>query len=860
MIRRLSWWMVLTLGACLCLSLISPAPLLAAQAKGKAGKSQAKEEEKAEKGLPTVAEKTAGLERRDGFLAFYLDPEQGKVWLEVAAPRSSDGLVSELIYIEGLTTGLGSNPVGLDRGQVSDSRYLHLRRLGSKVFVEAPNLRFRAISEDPAEVRATAESFATSILWAQDIVARDEDGRSLVDFTSFLLRDAHGVAGTLSETQQGSFSLDTNRSLVDYANCLAFPDNVELQAILTYGGGEPGEQVQQTAPLPQQITLVQHYSLVRPPEPGFQRRPFDPRMASYAVEYKDYAADLDEPVEQRWLIRHRLEKTDPSAERSTVREPIVYYLDPGAPEPVRGALLDGARWWAEAFEAAGFIDAFRVALLPEGVHPLDARYNVIQWVHRSTRGWSYGSSLIDPRSGEVIKGHVNLGSLRVRQDRLIFEALAGVAKTGSGADDDPIQLALARIRQLAAHEVGHTLGFAHNFAASTFGDRASVMDYPAPWVQLQDGALDFSRAYGVGMGVWDIHSVRFAYAEVPPGADEKEFLQAIVRQGLTDGYVFLTDEDARPPSAAEPRANLWDNGSDPVEALAETLAVRRFALDRFGVDRLASGRPLAELEEVLAPLYFYHRYQLEAAVKVIGGLEYNYALVGDGQWSTRPVDGERQGRAVEVILSVLSPESLDVPESVLALMTPRPFHHPPHRELFASATAPTFDALGAARSAADQVLQGLLQGERLARVVDFERRLEGQPGVDAILQAIDRQVFASPQESPRHGALRRLTQWVFVERLMVLADSWATPEVRTAAAWHLDQLRQSLDRSQAHGFALGEAIDRFAERRMSLYAAVNKVADEMPPGSPIGGASADPLPWASAGQDPGSAQGCDGGP
>lgn len=861
--RQIRWRVSLAvLSACCVFSL----PGLA-----KSKKASPKTVEKAQsgetKGLPSVEAKTQGLERREGFLTFFLDPDQGKIWLEVAPADNPRGLVTEFIYLEGLTTGLGSNPVGLDRGQVSESQFLHLRRLGSKVFVEAPNLRYRAVSDDQAEVKATDESFATSILWAQEIVARDDDGRALVDFTSFLLRDAHGVSRTLRETSQGSFLLDTSRSMVDLAHCLAFPDNVELQAILTWGGSEPGEHVQQTAPVPQQITLVQHYSLVRPPPAGFEQRPFDPRISAYDVRYMDFAVDLDEPVERRSVIRHRLEKTDPTAARSTVVEPIVYYVDGGAPEPVRSALLDGARWWADAFDAAGFIDAFRVEILPPDVHPLDARNNVIQWVHRSTRGWSYGTSLIDPRTGEIIKGHVNLGSLRVRQDRLLFEGLAGVAKTGSGAPDDPIQLALARIRQLAAHEVGHTLGFAHNFAASTYAGRASVMDYPAPWVHLKDGELDFSEAYAVGMGAWDTHAVRFAYSQVPPGVDAEQALEAIVQDGLAKGHVFLTDEDARPETAAEPRANLWDNGSDAVEGLQETLEVRRHALRHFGLDRLAAGQPVAHLEEVLAPIYFYHRYQLDAAVKTLGGMEYNYALVGDGQWTTRRVSAERQRRALEVVLSILEPENLDMPEAVLDVLTPRPFQHLPNRELFSTATWPVFDALGAARSAADQVMVGLLQPERLARVVDFRRRDDSSLSLDEVLQAIDHQVFENSDESARHQTLRQVTQWVFVERLMLLANSWATPEVRSIADWHLAKLRRRLDLDDPHQFSLAGALDRFAERRMTVYAPANKVADELPPGSPIGsspvgassasssqewsrplaGASHDVVPWAERG-------------
>lgn len=820
------------------------------------GQGDGKSEADAPGKLPNVSSKTRGMERREGFLNVFLDPDQGKVWLEVPPPQGEDGLAAELIYMEGLTTGLGSNPVGLDRGQVGESVFLRLRRVGSRVFLEAPNMRFRALSDNAAEARATQESFATSILWAQDISALDKRGTSLVDFTSFLVRDAHGVSKALQEAQQGSFRLDATRSVVDYPNCLAFPDNVELQVILTYAaGGEPGEHVQETAPLPRQITLVQHYSLVRPPEPGYRLRPFDPRISAYGNRVMDYAAGLDEPVEKRYLSRHRLHKTYPEMERSTAEEPLIYYVDHGAPEPVRSALVEGASWWAEAFEAAGFENAFRVEILPEDVHPLDARYNVIQWVHRSTRGWSYGSTLIDPRTGEIIKGHVNLGSLRVRQDRLIFEGLSGIEKTGSGDPDDPIQIALARIRQLSAHEVGHTLGFAHNFAASTYDGRASVMDYPAPWVQLEDGELDFSKAYGVGLGSWDVHAVRYAYTDFGPDVDEAAALDALVREGIVHGHVFISDEDARPEGASEPRGNLWDNGSDAVEGLHEALAVRRHALQRFGIDNLKEGRPTALLQEVLAPIYFYHRYQLDAAVKTLGGMEFNYTLVGDGQWATRQVSAERQRQALAAVLTVLEPQNLDLPEDVLNLLAPRPFDYLPNRELFLGTTSPAFDAMGAARSVADQAVRGLLQPERLARLADFRRRDPSMPSMDEVLQAITQQVFQK-DASPRHAALRRATQWVFVERLMLLAESWVTPEVRSVAEWHLRRLQEDLQSvDEAHAQSLGGAIGRFRDRGMIFYAPVNKVADELPPGSPIGASRAvtpevwqRPLEGASASQ------------
>lgn len=793
---------------------------------------------------PTIAHHTEGFDTREGFLTFHLDPESGRVWLEVPPPREDDGLAQELIYLEGLVTGLGSNPVGLDRGQISSSRLMHLRRIGPRVFLEEPNLRFRALDADPSEALATRESFATSIVWGKDIAAIDPDGRALVDFTSFIVRDAHDVSKTLRENQQGSFSLDTSRSLVDPASCFAFPDNIELEAILTYGGSDAGDHVKSTAPNPTAITLVQHHSFVRLPEPGYEPREFDPRIGLYGIRFLDYAAPLDEDIERRWVMRHRLEKTDPTAERSTVKEPIVYYVDSGAPEPVRGALLDGARWWTEAFEKAGFIDAFRVEVLPPDVHPLDVRYNVIQWVHRSTRGWSYGTSLADPRTGEILKGHVNLGSLRVRQDRRIFEGLLGTAKTGSGADDDPIQLSLARLRQLSAHEVGHTLGITHNFAASTYGGRASVMDYPAPWVTVDDdGELDVSKAYGVGLGAWDIHTVRYGYSQFLPGTDTTAALEAIAQEGIEANWLFLGDEDARPPGASDPRGNLWDNGEDAVDALEEALAVRRIALSRFGLDNLPAGRPVAELEEVLAPIYFYHRYQLEAATKVVGGLEYQHAIQGDGQPATQKVSAERQHRALEVILGLLDPQALDLPESLLERMLPRPFDTQRNREMFANGTSPAFDALGAAATAADQAVAGLLVPERLARVYDFHRRDPGMPSVTDILQALVDKAFGTAGSSgeSRHQALRHVVQRVVVDRLIDLAQRTGQPQISALAEDFLTvQLAPAVTAGVQAGSVGGvegrgllHELRRFLERREETYRYFVAPA-EPPPGSPIG--------------------------
>ena len=815
---------------------LSGSPAEARKKKKTEPKAPMVEESKAP--FPGIAEKTRGFEAQEGFLELYFDRTGGRIWWVLPTPDES-GLVMELIFLEGLTTGLGSNPVGLDRGQVGRSRLLRVRRMGPRVLFEEPNLKFRALTDDPAELRATEESFAPSVLWGQEIAALDSDGRALIDLTPFLVRDVHAVSRTLRDTGQGHFSLDPQRSAVDFGHCHVFPDNVELEARLTYAGSEPGPEVVDTVPQGEAFTLSQHISLVRLPEPGFELRPFDPRIGFYGSRFLDYASAIDEPMDRRFLERFRLQKAEPEKARSKAVKPLVFYVDPGVPEPVRSALVEGASWWAAAFEAAGFEEAYRVEILPPGVHPLDVRYNVIQWVHRSTRGWSYGSTLVDPRTGEILKGHVNLGSLRVRQDRLLFEGLAGTAETGTGSADDPVQLALARIRQLAAHEVGHTLGLPHNFAASTYDGRASVMDYPAPLVKVrEDGSFDFSAAYGVGVGSWDVHCIRYGYTEFPPGADEKAELEALVREGLDRGLVFLTDEDARPPGASDPRANLWDNGTDPVDALELALQIRRLALERFGAHNLPAGRPLAELEEVLAPVYFRHRYPLDAAVKVVGGMEYSYAVSGDGQEATRVVDGERQRRALAVILSVLEPARLDLRDEVLALLPPRPFGWPPSRESFASASAPAFDPLGAARTTAEEVLVRLLEPHRLGRLMDFHRRDPNLPGVAEVLQTLVDTVLGHRKSDlpPRHEVLQDVVERVMVDRLMTSAFSQA-PLLRAELEAALSGLRARLEGSKRPArISMAQDIGRFLERQSDILPAYVPPAP-MPPGSPIGSES-----------------------
>lgn len=781
-------------------------------------------------GLPSIAEKTRGAERKDGFLPLYWDAAAGKLWMEI--PRMDE----EMIYVVSLPAGLGSNDVGLDRGQLGGERIVRFRRVGPRVLMVQPNLAYRATSESAAEREAVETSFAQSVLWGF-AVAAESDGRVLVDATDFALRDAHGVVAALRRARQGDFKLDATRSALYPEATKAFPRNTEIEVTLTFTGDNPGGWVRDVTPTPEAVTVRQRHSFVALPEPGYEPRRSDPRAGYFGISYFDYASPISSPIVQRFVSRHRLAKRDPRAAVSEPVEPIVYYLDRGAPEPIRTALLEGARWWSQAFEAAGYRDAFRVELLPEGADPMDARYNVIQWVHRSTRGWSYGSTVTDPRTGEIIKGHVTLGSLRVRQDYLIAQGLLSPFERGDEPAPELERMALARIRQLSAHEVGHTLGLAHNYVASA-RERASVMDYPHPLVRLMsDGRIDLSQAYREGIGEWDKVAITWGYAD--PGAGDPAALERVLAEARARGVTFLSDQDARPVGGAHPQAHLWDNGADAAAELRRVMQVRRAALERFGERSIRPGTPLAALEEVLVPLYLHHRYQTEAAVKLVAGQTYTYALRGDGQAPLAPVPADEQRRALDDVLATLHPDALALPRAVLERIPPRPFTYDAHRELFRRWTGLTFDAVSPAASAADMTLSMVLHPERAARLVE-QRALDPRlPGLEWVLERTEETVWGFPAGDPYRAELRRTVQRAYVDRLMALASEAEMPQVRAQAAFALSRLAErrgaggGFDTAeQAHRMALAADVRRFLERDWEPRERRDPVAP--PPGAPIG--------------------------
>lgn len=769
------------------------------------------------------------LKSYKGYFNFHYEEATDKIYLEV------QDLNKEFLYVNSLASGVGSNDIGLDRGQLGGERVVKFQKAGNKLLLVQPNQDYRAITDNELERKSIEQAFAKSVLYGFKII-EEANGVYIIDMTSFLMQDAHGVSDRLKRNNEGSYSIDASKSALSLDRTKAFPKNVEFEALLTFKGKATGSNLWTVTPTSSLVSVIQHHSFIELPDDNYEPRVFDVRSGAISMSYLDYATPVQEQIKKRYIIRHRLEKKNPNAALSEAVEPIIYYLDPGTPEPVRSGLLEGARWWNEAYEAIGFKDAFQVKMLPAEADPMDCRYNVIQWVHRSTRGWSYGGSVVDPRTGEIIKGHVSLGSLRIRQDFMIAQAL--LEKPFAERDDNyqpMLEMALARIRQLSAHEVGHTIGFAHNFAASTNG-RASVMDYPHPLVTLKNGTIDLSNAYDVGIGDWDKVTVAYSYSQFTNGTNEREALNSILKNAQDNGLRFITDSDARASGGAHAYAHLWDNGRSAAEELENVLAVRAKAIATFSKDNIRTNEPYSVLEDVFVPLYFFHRYQTEAATKVVGGLDYNYAVKGDGQFTVKALDVKTQNQALDALLQTLSAETLAIPKEKLELFPPRAFGYWRNRESFKGKTGVGFDALSAVSTSSQMTLKYLLHPERANRLIQQKSLDSKQLGLEDVLNAL---IDASFGKQHKGAYLKEVQQMINIEVLqymMNLAVSDAAyfqtkHEAKMAIRKISRLLYDNKQKNHAYAEMYRSMISEFNSKPEKFK---KKDAPKIPDGSPIG--------------------------
>lgn len=799
---------------------------------------------------------------QQGFFSFYHDNSQGKVFLQI------DKFEEAFLFQSSLPQGVGSNDIGLDRGQLGDTRLVQFERVGNKVFLKQLNTYYRADSDNSLEQQAIDEAFASSILWGFTVASEVADTTNnslkvLIDYTPFLLSDIHNVSQKLKSKKQGNFKVDESRSALYTKHTKAFPENTELEAMVTFKGSAAGSYLKSVTPDPSALTVHLHHSLIKLPDDNYQTREFHPYSGFWSVEYADYASEISEPLIKRLIPRHRLAKEKGySSEKSKAVEPIVYYLDAGVPEPIRSALIDGAMWWQQAFSSIGYIDAFQVKMLPVDADPMDVRYNVIQWVHRATRGWSYGSSVIDPRTGEIIKGHVTLGSLRVRQDYLIALGLTSPF-TEKNTDTSAMKaMALARIRQLAAHEVGHTLGLAHNFAASV-NDRASVMDYPHPYITLDDkGEIDLSNAYKENIGVWDKYVIAYGYGDYgydknkDDNKSEHQQLIDLVADTQEKGLLYVSDPDARSASSAHNTGHLWDNGSNAAAELTRVMQVREKALSDFGLNSISAGTPLSELEQALVPIYNFHRYQVEAAVKLIAGIDYIYEVKSSNvkdldKQGVKAVSAAMQQQALSSLLATLDSSFLTLSEDIISLIPPKAYGYSRTRESFSSQTGLTFDPVTAAQASAKHTLRLLLNEGRLARLQQqasrsfVSNKKEHSKGrIFSINELISQLTKKTIKKRPESGlkllVQQRVNQQVIEQLLELWHSKKSVSEVRSSVFSSLKSISRWLDdNNDSHHYKMLSSHFKLLEQQIEFSLeqnkqVVNSKKVNMPPGSPIG--------------------------
>ena len=778
-------------------------------------------------GMAQFLSEKENLREYEGFFNFHYNEKKDEIYLEV------NKLESEFLYVHALTSGLGSNDIGLDRGQLGNEAIVKFQKAGNKLLLIQPNQRYRAETDNALEKRSVEQAFAKSVIYGFEI-KEEKDSVYIIDFTPFLMEDAHDVAGRLKKGEYGTYKLDKSKSALSLERTKAFPENVEFEALLTFEGEPKGRTLQSVAPDAKKLSVIQHHSFVKLPDNNYQKRLFDPRSGAISISYLDYSTPVYEPIEKKFAIRHRLKKKNPKADISEAEEPIVYYLDPGTPEPVKSALLEGARWWNEAFEEIGYKDAFQVKMLPEDADPLDTRYNMIQWVHRSTRGWSYGASVVDPRTGEIIKGHVSLGSLRIRQDFMIAQALLNKPFAESDKNHEKMmEMAVARIRQLSAHEIGHTIGFAHNFAASV-NDNASVMDYPHPQFSLENDEISIANAYDTGIGEWDKVTVKYSYADIPENTSERKFLNSVLEQAQEAGHQFISDSDARAQGGAHINAHLWDNGKNATEELERILKIRKKGIENFSADNIRTSEPYSVLEDVFVPLYFLHRYQVEAAVKIIGGLDYNYAVKSGNNENWESATLEMQKNALDAILKTLDAEVIAIPQEKLDLFPPRAFGYNRSRESFKSNTGVAFDALGAPVTSANLSLSLLLHPERMARLVQQKSLDKKQLGPEEVLnELISNTIKKSHRDDYLNEVQEAVNYQVLLQLIKLAENDSATAKVEAIANAQIDKLKKWLSNKDGVFYQqMLREIDNYRENPSEYKTKLN--VPEIPDGSPIG--------------------------
>ena len=760
---------------------------------------------------------------------FSYNDDSGKIILEI------DNLDNEFLYINSLSRGVGNNDLGLDRGQLGNSRIVYFTKRGNKILLIQPNLRYISNSSNELENKAVEEAFARSVLFGFEIVEKSTDSYK-IDLTPFLLNDAHGVSQRLRFSNSGSYSLNKSMSAVDLERTKAFPNNIEFDVLLTFTGNPSGSLVRSVTPTASNLTVNQHHSFVKLPDDNYNKRKFDPRSGSNPFIVYDYSTPIDEKLEQRFIVRHRLNKKNPNDEMSEPVEPIIYYIDNGTPEPVKTALIEGGNWWNQAFESAGYKNAFRIEVLPEDADPMDVRYNLIQWIHRSTRGWSYGASIVDPRTGEIIKGQVSLGSLRVRQDYMI---LSGLVDNPNDIQNKSLikKTSLDRIRQLSAHEIGHTLGFAHNYISSA-NNRSSVMDYPHPKIDLVDGKISIADAYSENIGDWDKVSVEYAYRDFPNTKNENNELDKIINEAQKNSLYFLSDSDSRPVGSANPFSHLWDNGELPYKELNKLLKVRDLALKNIDLDNLVDGEPYDRIEDILVPIYMLHRYQIEAAAKAIGGVDYLYFVKNNNNDKVKFVDSKLQRKSLESLLSVLKPKNLVLPNNLIDILSPRSFRNPRTRENFVSNTGVAFDYINTSSSLINHTLTFLLNPERINRINQQNIFGDNILTLENYLAEISKSIFDNKKLNTYEESVNKNTSSLYLDHLFMAFNNSRTNDLSKSIilASIMDTMNNLSTNPNNYNRFLINKIDGFLSNP-DQYKPIEKT--KIPDGSPIGNFSCD---------------------